>query len=389
MFFRSLMVAGLAGALSFASPQTAKADSDDFIKGAIVGGVVGYAIGKDVQKNKQKSKQQAATSSYSQGIPSTTQGAQTQTALNYFGFNAGSVDGQVGPSTRAAIERYQVAMDYPVNGRDFRPYQYDFLTQAYHWAISGGHQATMQLTGQPLLLAYRQQLQTGASATVANADTTTEETPTLPSLFAGGNVGPSLTNRCNAVMLQTSTHGGYTTIANMTNPDFTLSEQFCLARSYAIAIGEDKMSEITSLTPQEISAQCDALGATLSPQVDAVSLNSQVDVESEMRGFALSTGLEPENLAATSRVCLALGYSQDNMDTAIGSALMLVAMGEPAYGELVGHHLREGFGVAKRQDLAMQWYDSSLTALDQGSTAAFMPGQPERTRLIRAAMSEL
>ena len=108
-----------------------------------------------------------------------------------------------------------------------------------------------------------------------------------------------------------------------------------------------------------------------------------------MRKFALDTGLDPEDLGATSKVCLAMGYRQDNMESAIGSALMLFAMGEPAYGELIGHHLREGYGVPARNERAMQWYDASLSALDTGSQAVFLPSQSDRPQLLRTAMTEL
>jgi hypothetical protein len=70
----------------------------------------------------------------------------------------------------------------------------------------------------------------------------------------------------------------------------------------------------------------------------------------------------------------------------VGSALMLVALGEPAYGELLGHHLRQGFGTTSRRDLAAGWYEASISALEGGATPAFMPGQPERTALLRAAV---
>ncbi len=406
MIFRLLATLCLTVALSTANPQIARADAGDFIGGAVVGGVVGYAIGKDQQKKKA---QRSTTRTYRPSIPSTSEGAQTQTALNYFGYNAGRVDGQVGGGTRAAIQRYQASMGYPVNGYDFQPYQRDFLMQAYYWGTSGG-QASTQLSGQPLLMAYRQQVQGGTAlaaapqpapqpvapvtATAAPAEPAPEPEATdtasaaLPSLFAGGTGGPSLANRCSAVMLQTSTNGGYTTLANMSDPDFALSEQFCLARSYAMARGEDLMEDIQGLTPDQVAAQCESYGEMLAPQVVSLSLTSKAEAETQMRKLALDSGLSPEDIAATSKVCLAMGYRQDNMDSAVGSALMLVAMGEPAYGELIGHHLREGFGVQERRDLAMQWYDASLSALDAGSQAVFLPSQSDRPELLRAAMTE-
>ncbi len=401
MIIRFILSLGIAISIAAIAPQNARADAGDFIGGAVVGGVAGYLIGKDQQKKKTQSS--TATRTYRQGIPSTTQGAQTQTALNYFGYNAGRVDGQVGRGTRSAIERYQASMGYPVNGHDFQPYQYDFLQQAYYWATSGGQAAT-QLSGQPLLMEYRRQVQSGSSLAAAPqapaqaipvikpqdtepaANTTENASASLPTLFSGGTGGPSLANRCSGVMLQTSTNGGYTTLSNMTDADFALSEQFCLARSYAMARGEDLMQDIQGLTPDQVSAQCASYGEMLAPQVDALSISSKTEAETQVRKMALDSGLSPADLAATSKVCLAMGYRQDNMDTAVGSALMLVAMGEPAYGELVGHHLREGFGVQERRDLAMQWYDASLSALDAGSQAVFLPSQTDRPQLLRAAM---
>ncbi|QFT74174.1 peptidoglycan-binding domain-containing protein [Ruegeria sp. THAF33] len=405
MILRLALTLGIAFSLAAAIPQTARADAGEFLGGAVVGGIVGYAIGKDQQKKKSQ-RTTSSNRTYRSGIPSTTQGAQTQTALNYFGYNAGRVDGQVGRGTRSAIERYQASMGYPINGYDFQPYQYDFLMQAYYWATSGG-QATTQLAGQPLLMAYRRQVQTGSALATApqapaqaapaqpvpvatpqepEPETTETTSASLPSLFSGGTGGPSLANRCSGVMLQTSTNGGYTTLANMSDPDFALSEQFCLARSYAMARGEDLIQDIQGLTPDQVSAQCDSYGEMVAPQVDALSINSKTEAETQMRKLALDSGLSPQDLAATSKVCLAIGYRQDNMDAALGSALMLVAMGEPAYGELIGHHLREGFGVQKRRDLAMQWYDASLSALDAGSQAVFLPSQTDRPQLLRAAM---
>lgn len=68
------------------------------------------------------------------------------------------VDGQVGPGTRAAIERYQAVMGYPVDGAAFADPQFEFLVSAHEWATTGGGAAQTGLGGVPLLMAYQQQV---------------------------------------------------------------------------------------------------------------------------------------------------------------------------------------------------------------------------------------
>ena len=62
----------------------------------------------------------------------------------------------------------------------------------------------------------------------------------LPTFLGTPGAQVSLASQCNKIGLMTTTNGGYTTVATMTNPaEFALGEQFCLARSYAIARGEE------------------------------------------------------------------------------------------------------------------------------------------------------
>ena len=77
-----------------------------------------------------------------------------QTALNYFGFNAGAVDGAVGPGTRGAVSRYQAHMGYPSSGQ-MQAHERDFLMAAYGWATSGGAATSGATTPQGQLIAYR------------------------------------------------------------------------------------------------------------------------------------------------------------------------------------------------------------------------------------------
>jgi peptidoglycan hydrolase-like protein with peptidoglycan-binding domain len=158
MIFKALTAATLAVALATFPAEEANADVEELIGGLIVGGLIGAAIANG---NNAADEPAAAPHPAAQpqapvhaAIPATQLGRDTQTALNYFGFNAGAVDGQVGPTTRGAIERYQASMGYPVNGRAYMEYQNNELMQAYYWGVNGGSAQT-GLYGQPLLMAYR------------------------------------------------------------------------------------------------------------------------------------------------------------------------------------------------------------------------------------------
>src|SRR5690606_3367789 len=104
-----------------------------------------------------------------------------------------------------------------------------------------------------------------------------------------------------------------------------------------------------------------------------------------VRSNALETGMSPAQLSSSAKICLSVGYKSDNMPVAVGSGLILAALGEGAYGELMGHHLSQGFGATTRSDLAFEWYDIALKASDTPGGSVFAPGQPERMQLVRKA----
>ncbi|WP_461427150.1 peptidoglycan-binding domain-containing protein [Gymnodinialimonas sp.] len=417
-------------------------DARDVIGGLLLGGAIGVAIGAasqprtrvivPQQPQTQPAQPQAQPSRPSQprvvrpAIPATEAGRQVQTALNYFGFDAGFVDGQVGPATRAAVERYQAFQNYPVNGRSFPEPQAVHLIQAYQWATNGGSAQT-GLQRQALLAAYAQHLagtlapptpQPIPSAVPAGATTTTtvivNPAPTpvgtttvlpapgtngpvqvvaatsgggVPNLFAGASTTPSLSSRCDAVALQGQANGGPMTLSTLSNPGFALSEQFCAARASAVSQGQDLTQAIPNLSLADITVQCEGFSEAIAAQTAVIGTMTPQQAMGSAQGFAYTTGIPQAELAGTARVCLGVGYGADDLDMAMGSALMLVASGEPAYGELIGHHLREGFGIAANGASAGDWYDISLTAVESGAPAVFNPADPGRLPLIRQAVA--
>lgn len=402
MITKRFPAACIAISLALTPATRVAADAGDLLGGLIVGGLIGGAIANE--NNKKRTVRTTSTKRVASkpGVSSATRAAnrEVQTSLNYFGYSAGTPDGVMGRNSRAAISQYQATLGYAPTGQ-LTQYERDFLVGSYLRAMAGGAATYQAIAANPqgargLLLDYRDQAagvvaQTPvapvaeAPAVMAVAPVTEVPASTGLPTFMGASSGQSLASQCNKVSLLTNSNGGFTTEAAMTDAGFALSEQFCLARTYAIAQGEELAGRIQGFTTEQIAQQCEGIGTAMTDQVAAVSLNPRDQVIQDVSAFVLSTGMSPAQLSGTAKICLSVGYRTDNMDVAIGSALMLVVLGEPVYAELLGHHLGQGFGTSTRSDLSLAWYSLGLDALENGAVPVFAPGQPERTSLIRKA----
>ncbi|WP_299149220.1 peptidoglycan-binding domain-containing protein [uncultured Tateyamaria sp.] len=181
--------AALAASLALVPATQASADRKDFIAGAILGGIGGAIIQNEVRKKRVQQQQQrvrtravtpqthAARSysaqprtytpkkTYRPSIPATQTGRDIQSSLNYFGFDAGTVDGRVGPTTRRAVSDYQRYMGYEETGK-LTSFQQHLLTTSYLRAEAGGSRTLQQIAGMPegtrgLLKLYREDLASG------------------------------------------------------------------------------------------------------------------------------------------------------------------------------------------------------------------------------------
>lgn len=417
MVSKKILVALLATTVALPASRAA-ADFKDGLVGGLVGGAVSGIIVNESAKARERKRttvtRTAPTRTYRAPSNSVArqQVREEQSALNYFGFPAGTPDGVRGRNTRNATSQFQAHMGYPATGQ-LADYERQFLISSYYRAQSSGS-ATAQLIAQHgtgtrgLLHAYRDeaagvpayaatqvpapqpQAQSPVMTAVpdaARAPEAPEETQgaALPNFMASSGDGPSLASHCNQVSLVTNSNGGFVTEASLSDARFALNEQFCIARTYAIAEGETMASSLKEVSSDQLEEQCRAFGPAMRDHLAAVSLNDRDEVISEVRGFVLQSGQSPAQLAGTAKVCLSVGYRIDDMNVALGSALLLTALGEEPYGELIGHHLNEGFGTTRRPDLALAWYDAAVTSLDNGVEPVFAPGNAGRNGLIRKA----
>lgn len=418
-------------ALSPLSPISApaRADGKDFIAGAIIGGIIGGAVANENNKKKSTKSTKAKAKTPSVSSEQREANKEVQTALNYFGYNVGTPDGAIGPKSRAAISEYQAFLGYPATG-ELSEHERTILVTSYHRAIAGGPVIASTVGSSPLglkavLIAQRDEMAGIAPATTVVADSglpapgsvaaaaaaalptlvpaepevaavepvvkpepevvvAAAEEPALPSFMDPAGAKGSLASECNQISLTTSTNGGLTTAEGMQDANFALGEQFCLARAHAMANGDALVQKIAGFSADQIAEQCGAFAPVLKEHVAALSLKPAEEVLAGVEGFILSSGMSPAQLSGTAKVCLGVGYTQDNMDVAIGSALLLAAMGEKPYAEYLGHHLSQGFGATVRPDLAMDWYQISIDAMGQGQMVV-APEIAGRDALIKKA----
>lgn len=418
MFSKRFLMMALATTVALPA-GVAQADFKDGLVGGLVGGAVSGIIVNESAKARERKQQTTTTTRRVYQAPVNSverqQVREEQTALNYFGFPAGTPDGVRGRNTRDAAAQFQAHMGYPATGY-LADYERQFLISSYYRAQSSGA-ATAQLIAQRgqgtrgLLHAYRDEAVGVPTYAAAPAPAPAAPSPVmaaipqaaqvpapsaspapaatgfaaLPNLMASGGEGPSLASHCNQVSLITNSNGGFVTEASMGDGRVALNEQFCLARTYAIAEGETMAASLKGVTQTQLEDQCRAFEPAMRDHVAALSLSPREEVVQNVRGFVLQSGQSPAQLAGTAKICLSVGYRIDNMNVALGSALLLTALGEEPYGELMGHHLNEGFGTTRRPDLALAWYQGAVEAVERGAEPVFAPGNTGRTGLLRKA----
>ncbi len=440
MLLKQIATSAAVAAMIASGTGKAMADNDALV-GGIVGGIIGGAIVAGATKNKGRKSSGARTTTAASNAARESN-REVQVALNYFGYPVGTPDGALGPRSRAAITEYQISMGFPGTG-ELNDFERDLLVSSYYRAQAGGASTAALITQNPLgakgvLIGWKnERLGVNAGAPVpavapsptnpfakagtlaaapapepvtggaqlagaaapepapaaavpAFAAATAEPAPAapaLPSFMASSAAEPtvSLASYCSKVSLVTNSNGGFVTQVSMTDPGFALSEQFCLARTYGMAQGEELTAKVTGFSASQIADQCKGFAPVLKTYVDEVATKPRDAVLLDVAGFVQGSGMAPAQLAGTAKICLGVGYTTDDMNVALGSALLLTAMGEASYGELVGHHLSQGIGTGKRPDLALAWYESALGGEGTEVVSAFAPGMPDRAGLIRMA----
>ena len=419
MLKRNFCATMVAAAVVMAPVQRAQAND----AAALLGGlIIGGAIASEVHKNKQRRTQRTYSNSAAYSAQR-QQNRQVQTALNYFGYNVGTVDGSIGPRSRAAISQYQAQMGFQPDGR-LDPYERDFLLGSHQRALASSHvppynqvMATQGPSG--LLRTYRNeqlgiatntgvqpvapapqpqplpQPVTAPAPVPVPAPQPTQPVPvptradnaTLPS-FPIAQTNRSMSAHCNEINVLTAANGGISTAGRISDASFALNEQFCLARTHAMAESTTITAAIPNMTDAQVQAECEGLAQVISPQLQNLATARPDMVISEASAVLQGSGQPIDQLASGGKVCLGVGYRIDNPKMALASAVLLTAAGQMGYGEAVSHQMREGFGTS-RTDAAKagEWMKLALDTVGRNPAAAVMGQSADRVAVLQGAMS--
>ena len=382
----------LIGALSLAPARPAQADDlGKALAIGLIGGIIASAANNQANASQPNSQRQAAPRRSAAEVQAAKE---LQAALNHFGFDAGPVDGQPGRKTKAAVASYQGTLGHPQTGEITdveRQLLFDSMARERLSPAEAMQLAASNPFGRSGLPAeYRRQ---AAMPAVAPAPAVTQapaapaaDQAAMPSFGVPTEPTRSVSGHCNQINMLTTTNGGFSTAEAMPDPTLAMNEQFCLARTFAIAEGQ-KAAEQVGATQEQIASLCGQLKAKLEPKLAGLATEPPETIIASARAEIDASGKSVQEMTVTGRICLSEAYRTDDPVAANAALVTLAASDQKPYAELVGHHLREGFAAAANKEAGKVWVKYALDEIGGGAAPVFLPGQAaERTAILNKAL---
>jgi hypothetical protein len=281
-----------------------------------------------------------------------------QNALNFFGFDAGPVDGIFGRKSRAAASEFQAFLDYEATGRLTRE-ESQFLLTSFNEIANKDEALALKVS---LGLVSAQDL----LKALAEGETVVAELPEEPA-----QIGPlSMRDMCVNI--------------GASGPIDLLKAQFCNLRQLAIE-QSDFLIE-TSLNGQSVEpvmGECRLFTAEMRPQFQQLATMDSTEMLAEMDLWVLRAGVAGEKLTRLSETCLGVAYKNDNSEAALASLLVLGGLKNAIYIELTGYHLALELGPEFTESPhARSWMEAAVAAQTDENIALTAQTSAQRTDVL-------
>lgn len=390
-FRRSLSILAVFGAATFTATEVSatcpgpscpsgRSSISDGLGAALVGGVILNKRPADARWTQRMMRPSFAQRS----------AKELQTALNYFGFDAGAPDGLLGPRSRAAISSYQAHVGLPETGTLTAKEQYDLL-----WAFRISQDEAVADASDEVQIAQRRENLGRAMAMIQDSQNRQTaavlaarpaQPAALPRLAAHPlSPLPGVARLCSDEALRVTTGEQRTdrpdthvaieaaqdmparsSAVDAPQPTDLLERRLCSSREHMMASGASEMASISGMDEAQIAAQCSQIEPFLARVLpkDWDQLSSEA-VIAQLKSAVISTGTRPETTVRTARVCAALGYKEDDSELVLFSALFGSASSDADMLETV---------ALIRANADPNWIES--TAIQSWFGAAFAASDP-------------
>ena len=273
MIKRRVLASATALALCIPAPMAFAGSGD--IAGGIIGGIIGGAIASQAQRQRPRATAPRRTTTQrstraTSGISTAQrqQNREVQTALNFFGFDAGSPDGVLGRKSRSAVSSMEAFLSLPVDG-ELTSFERDILLGAHTRAISGNPDTARLISTSPIgaraALQAQKDLMTGGSGqpaqrTVGYPGLPLEVSRAVDEIAASSDPSPEqLLQRAGFVQLADMNGDGnndYILDTSYSGSSFWCSAQTCKALVFVSTPSGYARNDLLAHSPTPASFEC-------------------------------------------------------------------------------------------------------------------------------------
>ncbi len=369
MKFRSFGLALVCFGVQTLSPTTSWAScpgpscpsissDNDRIFNEIVGAAAGAVLLHQFESQKLKQRKLSVTPNSTEGREATRN---IQTALNYFGFDAGVVDGLAGPKTRKAISSYQAFRGQPVTGVLSLSDQVQLL-QTHRIALNEEQGETAIADRRLALERAIASIEGNRVTALAAVAPQVQPSPTIQS--APENEG--IRSICEKVKTRESLEKVLGVDASTTAEvelDLLIERRLCELLDSVNSKASEIMASNPSLTFQKFQASCQQLSTSVGNAADSKWRTSpSVDVIEVIK--ASISPQTSERSGAWASVCTLIGYREGDEQMILMSSILGAASGNIDQTEAVGLVMAIQDAEWMKSRPVLSWFDLAYSASD-------------------------
>ena len=164
-------------------------------------------------------------------------------------------------------------------------------------------------------------------------------------------------------------------------------DQFCVGRAAALADASETLSKSGQSDVAQVRAGCRTFADGMKSNVSALLTTPAVTIAQRLqKEYGSAKG---EAAANNYKICLGIGYADDQPDMVLASSLGLVGIGQAGYAELIGGVMGAGVSPWDQRPRSAEWLDFSAAQIEKGAPSVVRDLGADRAGVLKLAAKEM